>query len=161
MAFFSKLFEKVGGENNGMLPETPLQVSQSNKVKQNLPIDILHDFLKQDFEERGFIDGQKNPDVSNRILIKRDWEINVREVVTEYKRRINALDTQITIQNSARNLFQIAKCEQLKTLYYDHLERVAKLDEDFKAEKPEISGVLISYDNGFSRGVNFIASQIV
>jgi len=165
MSIFRGLFGK--GEEN-ILPDNEFSPqSNSSKitaVSQNLPIDIIYDFLKQDFEEKGFMDAQKNPDITNRNhnkeLIKSDFGIKVREVLTEYNRLKQLVEIQITVNTSACSTFQLAISNQKKQLYTDHIAEIGILNEDFKAGKLEVIKVLTSYDCGFDRGVIYVSNNI-
>jgi len=164
MSIFNRLFgndKKNILSNNGILLQGNSQKIRA--VSQNLPIDIIYDFLKQDFDEKGYIDAQRNPDITNqnhnKELIKADFEIKVREVLTEYYRLIQLAETQIALNTRSGNTFQVSVYDQKKQLYTDHVERINTMNDDFKAGKPEIIKVLTSYDSGFNRGIIYVSDN--
>lgn len=122
-----------------------------------MPIDLIYSFLKEDYEAKGYDDALSNPDVSykekNKSIIKSNLEIKFKQVRLKYVDILREIDFHVSSRQQAGLVDLVRELENKKETYEHHLEELNKMEQDFANEEPYMTGMLLSYDKGFLRGL--------
>lgn len=161
-------FFKQKKEEAPLLPEIKKEdfVDESNPSSDGkititygtgMPIDLIYNFLKEDYERKGYEDALSNPDMSyrdtNKEIIKSELEVKFKQVRLKYNDVLRELDFHITTRTQAGLVDLVRQLETEKETYLQHTKELNQMEEDFINQKPYIIGMLLSYDKGFSRGL--------
>ena len=152
------------GDDN-LLPELKLNnrlniaapVSKEDETTVSMPLDEIYNYLRIDFESRGYEDALSNPDISYRDLNKQLLVSNLKVLFKQIK--------QIYIDNLKTNDFHIKSREQAglidivdllknrKETLENHLAEINKMENDLENKVDYMVGMLLSYERGFLRGL--------
>jgi len=141
--------------HNGLTIPTP--VTKEDEMIVSMPLDEIYNYLRIDFESRGYEDALSNPDISYRDLNKQLLVSNLKVLFKQIK--------QIYIDNLKTNDFHIKSREQAglidivdllknrKETLENHLAEINKMENDLENKVDYMVGMLLSYERGFLRGL--------
>lgn len=128
-----------------------------------MPIDLIYNFLKEDYDSKGYGDALNNPDISyrdmNKDIIKSKLEVMFKQVSLKYNDVLRELDFQITTRTQAGLVDLVRQLESKKETYLQHIKELNQMKQDFIDQKPYMTGMLLSYDKGFSKGLAAISLE--
>jgi len=141
--------------HNGLTISAP--VTKEDEMIVSMPLDEIYNYLRIDFESRGYEDALSNPDISYRDLNKQLLVSNLKVLFKQIK--------QIYIDNLKTNDFHIKSREQAglidivdllknrKETLENHLAEINKMENDLENKVDYMVGMLLSYERGFLRGL--------
>jgi len=140
---------------NGLSIAAP--VTKQDEMTVSMPLDEIYNYLRIDFESRGYEDALSNPDISYRDLNKQLLVSNLKVLFKQIK--------QIYIDNLKTNDFHIKSREQAglidivdllknrRETLENHLAEINKMETDLENKVDYMVGMLLSYERGFLRGL--------
>jgi hypothetical protein len=121
------------------------------------PIDVIYNYLKDDYESKGYNDALTNPDSSykemNKSMIKSNLEVKFKQVRLRYEDDLQTIEFHITSRKEAGLIELVKELETKKDILLKHIKELNKMEEDFINEVPYMTGMLFSYERGFLRGL--------
>lgn len=121
------------------------------------PIDLIYNFLKDDYESKGYDDALTNPDTSykemNKSMIKSALEVKFKQVQRRYEDDLRKIDFHINSRKEAGLVELVKELETKKEILMQHVDELNTMEQDFINEKPYMMGMLYSYERGFVRGL--------
>ena len=121
------------------------------------PIDLIYNFLKDDYECKGYDDALTNPDTSykemNKSMIKSSLEIKFKQVHRKYEDDLRTIDFHINSRKEAGLVELVKELETKKEILLQHVTELNTMEQDFINEVPYMMGMLFSYERGFLRGL--------
>ena len=132
-------------------------VSKDDEMTVSMPLDEIYNYLRIDFESRGYEDALSNPDTSYRDMNKQLLVSNLKVLFKQIK--------QIYIDNLKTNDFHIKSREQAglidivellknrRETLENHLTEINKMETDLENNVDYMVGMLLSYERGFLRGL--------
>lgn len=130
-----------------------------------MPIDLIYQYLKDDYETRGYEDALCNPDRSykemNKVLIRSNLEVMLRQVNLKYKTYLSEIDSQIETRQQSGLIDVVDQLRSKSVLYKEHLRLLDEMDNDLKNDKPYMVGMLLSYERGFLRGLAALSMEVI
>ena len=162
--FFRKkqvLVEEPTMEQNLVVEETQNEKPVNGMVTitygTGKPIDLIYNFLKDDYESKGYDDALTNPDTSykemNKSMIKSSLEIKFRQVHRKYEDDLRTIDFHINSRKEAGLVELVKELETKKEILLQHVKELNTMEQDFINEAPYMMGMLFSYERGFLRGL--------
>lgn len=169
MSFFSNLFKKRRTEEtitrDIFVDDTDPNENSTNTVSSlyntNFPIDAIYAFVRKNMEDEGYNDAlccSDNYYKEKKIkIIKKELKTLFNQINLKYSDEIKRLDHKIIIAQELYLNGNVVRYNNQKKIMQDHIEQLKKLESDFDNNENIMTGMLDSYEMGFSRGV---ASQI-
>ena len=121
------------------------------------PIDLIYNFLKDDYESKGYDDSLTNPDTSykemNKSMIRSSLEIKFKQVHRKYEDDLRTIDFHINSRKEAGLVELVKELETKKEILLQHVKELNTMEQDFINEAPYMMGMLFSYERGFLRGL--------
>ncbi len=121
------------------------------------PIDLIYNFLRDDYESKGYDDALTNPDTSykemNKSMIKSALEVKFKQVQRRYEDDLKKIDFHINSRKEAGLVELVKELETKKEILLQHVNELNTMERDFIGEKPYMMGMLYSYERGFVRGL--------
>ena len=121
------------------------------------PIDLIYNFLKDDYENKGYEDALTNPDSSykemNKSMIKSSLEVKFKQVQRRYEDDLRKIDFHIKSRQDAGLIELVKELETKKEILQQHVSELNTMEQDFLNEKPYMMGMLYSYERGFVKGL--------
>ena len=159
--------EEIVENGNRETDETESVGNSSSTVLINygtgMPIDLIYSFLKEDYETKGYDDALSNPDVSykemNKSMIRSNLEIKFRQVKLKYTDNLRNLDFHIKSRSEAGLVDLVKQLEMKKEMLLQHMEELNRLERDFQENVPYMTGMLLSYERGFLRGLGALSLE--
>ena len=126
-------------------------------------IDLIYNFLKDDYESKGYDDALTNPDSSykemNKSMIKSSLEIKFKQVQRRYEDDLRKIDFHIKSRKDAGLIELVKELETKKEILQQHVSELNTMEQDFINEKPYMMGMLYSYERGFVKGLAAISLE--
>ena len=120
-------------------------------------IDLIYNFLKDDYESKGYDDALTNPDSSykemNKAMIKSSLEVKFKQVRRRYQDDLRTIDFHINSRKEAGLIELVKELETKKEILLQHVKELNTMEQDFIDEVPYMMGMLFSYERGFLRGL--------
>ena len=120
-------------------------------------IDLIYNFLKDDYESKGYDDALTNPDSSykemNKAMIKSSLEVKFKQVRRRYEDDLRTIDFHINSRKEAGLIELVKELETKKEILLQHVKELNTMEQDFMSETPYMMGMLFSYERGFLRGL--------
>ena len=120
-------------------------------------IDLIYNFLKDDYESKGYDDALTNPDSSykemNKAMIKSSLEVKFKQVRRRYEDDLRTIDFHINSRKEAGLIELVKELETKKEILLQHVKELNTMEQDFLNEAPYMMGMLFSYERGFLRGL--------
>ena len=120
-------------------------------------IDLIYNFLKDDYESKGYDDALTNPDSSykemNKAMIKSSLEVKFKQVRRRYEDDLRTIDFHINSRKEAGLIELVKELETKKEILLQHVKELNTMEQDFMNEAPYMMGMLFSYERGFLRGL--------
>lgn len=159
--------EEIVENGNRETDETESAGNSSSTVLINygtgMPIDLIYSFLKEDYETKGYDDALSNPDVSykemNKSMIRSNLEIKFRQVKLKYTDNLRNLDFHIKSRSEAGLVDLVKQLEMKKEMLLQHMEELNRMERDFQENVPYMTGMLLSYERGFLRGLGALSLE--
>ena len=162
--FFRKkqmLVEEPTMEQNLVVEETqnekPVNSIVTITYGTGKPIDLIYNFLKDDYESKGYDDSLTNPDTSykemNKSMIRSSLEIKFKQVQRKYEDDLRTIDFHINSRKEAGLIELVKELETKKEILLQHVKELNTMEQDFINEAPYMMGMLFSYERGFLRGL--------
>ncbi len=82
-----------------------------------------------------------------------------KQVSIKYNDVLRELDFQITTRTQAGLVDLVRQLESKKETYLQHIKELNQMKQDFIDQKPYMTGMLLSYDKGFSKGLAAISLE--
>lgn len=180
MSFFTRWFKKnVPQEEHpqptAAIPEIKKEdfIDESDPTDQfgtysitygtQLPIDLIYSFLKEDYQNKAYLDALTNPDKSykevNMAIIRSELEVKFKQVLIKYGDMLREIDFHILSRTQA-GLTDVV--EQLKTrqkTYQRHVEEIIQMRNDLEKGELYMVGIFKSYEVGFTRGLASLSME--
>ena len=155
------LVEKPTIEQNVLVEETNEEKPVNNIVTitygTGKAIDLIYNFLKDDYESKGYDDALTNPDSSykemNKAMIKSSLEVKFKQVRRRYEDDLRTIDFHINSRKEAGLIELVKELETKKEILLQHVKELNTMEQDFMNEAPYMMGMLFSYERGFLRGL--------
>lgn len=162
--FFRKkqmMVEEPSVEQNVLVEETNEEKSVNNVITitygTGKAIDLIYDFLRDDYESKGYEDALTNPDSSykemNKSMIKCSLEVKFKQVRRRYEDDLYTIDFHINSRKEAGLVELVKEFETKKEILLQHVKELNTMEQDFIDEAPYMMGMLYSYERGFLRGL--------
>ena len=120
-------------------------------------IDLIYNFLKDDYESKGYDDALTNPDSSykemNKAMIKSSLEVKFKQVRRRYEDDLRTIDFHINSRKEAGLIELVKELETKKEILLQHVKELNTMEQDFMNGAPYMMGMLFSYERGFLRGL--------
>jgi hypothetical protein len=124
-------------------------------------IDLLYQFLDQDFAGTGYNDTLTNPDThhleQNIQLIFIELQRTVNKVTTFYEDFIQEIDFHIESRSRSGMVDTVEELKMKKTIAQSHISKIAQIEDDLHNNKGTALGVTMSYTKGFKNGLAAIS----
>ena len=148
-------------EQNVLVEETNEEKPVNNIVTitygTGKAIDLIYNFLKDDYESKGYDDALTNPDSSykemNKAMIKSSLEVKFKQVRRRYEDDLRTIDFHINSRKEAGLIELVKELETKKEILLQHVKELNTMEQDFLNEAPYMMGMLYSYERGFLRGL--------
>ena len=148
-------------EQNVLVEETNEEKPVNNVVTitygTGKAIDLIYNFLKDDYESKGYDDALTNPDSSykemNKAMIKSSLEVKFKQVRRRYQDDLRTIDFHINSRKEAGLIELVKELETKKEILLQHVKELNTMEQDFIDEAPYMMGMLFSYERGFLRGL--------
>ena len=148
-------------EQNVLVKETNDEKEVNNVVTitygTGKAIDLIYNFLKDDYESKGYDDALTNPDSSykemNKAMIKSSLEVKFKQVRRRYDDDLHTIDFHINSRKEAGLIELVKELETKKEILLQHVKELNTMEQDFMNETPYMMGMLYSYERGFLRGL--------
>jgi len=148
-------------EQNVLVEETNEEKPVNNVVTitygTGKAIDLIYNFLKDDYESKGYDDALTNPDSSykemNKAMIKSSLEVKFKQVRRRYEDDLRTIDFHINSRKEAGLIELVKELETKKEILLQHVKELNTMEQDFLNEAPYMMGMLYSYERGFLRGL--------
>lgn len=148
-------------EQNVLVEETNEEKTVNNVVTitygTGKAIDLIYNFLKDDYESKGYDDALTNPDSSykemNKAMIKSSLEVKFKQVRRRYEDDLRTIDFHINSRKEAGLIELVKELETKKEILLQHVKELNTMEQDFLNEAPYMVGMLYSYERGFLRGL--------
>lgn len=155
------LVEEPTSEQNVLVEETNEEKPVNNIVTitygTGKAIDLIYNFLKDDYESKGYDDALTNPDSSykemNKAMIKSSLEVKFKQVRRRYEDDLRTIDFHINSRKEAGLIELVKELETKKEILLQHVKELNTMEQDFMNEAPYMMGMLFSYERGFLRGL--------
>ena len=155
------LVEEPTIEQNVLVEETNEEKPVNNVVTitygTGKAIDLIYNFLKDDYESKGYDDALTNPDSSykemNKAMIKSSLEVKFKQVRRRYQDDLRTIDFHINSRKEAGLIELVKELETKKEILLQHVKELNTMEQDFIDEAPYMMGMLFSYERGFLRGL--------
>lgn len=155
------LVEEPTIEQNVLVEETNEEKPVNNIVTitygTGKAIDLIYNFLKDDYESKGYDDALTNPDSSykemNKAMIKSSLEVKFKQVRRRYEDDLRTIDFHINSRKEAGLIELVKELETKKEILLQHVKELNTMEQDFLNEAPYMMGMLFSYERGFLRGL--------
>ena len=122
-----------------------------------MPIDLIYNDLKEDYEQKGYEDAICNPDMSykemNQSIIRHNIEIKFEQVILKYNDDLHDIDFHIESRSQAGLIDVVKQLKTKRETLQRHVDKLHEMEADFRNEVPYMMGVLLSYERGFLRGL--------
>lgn len=122
-----------------------------------LPIDIIYNFLKEDYENKAYRDALTNPDKSyketNLVIIRSNLEIKFKQAALRYEDMLQDIDFHIQSRTQAGLSDIVELLKSKKETYIKHLAEISKMKKDLENDELYMTGIFKSYEVGFTRGL--------
>ena len=151
------LVEEPTIEQNVLVEETNEEKPVNNIVTitygTGKAIDLIYNFLKDDYESKGYDDALTNPDSSykemNKAMIKSSLEVKFKQVRRRYEDDLRTIDFHINSRKEAGLIELVKELETKKEILLQHVKELNTMEQDFLNEAPYMMGMLFSYERGF------------
>ena len=151
------LVEEPTMEQNVLVEDTNEEKSTNNLITitygTGKAIDLIYNFLKDDYESKGYDDALTNPDSSykemNKSMIKSALEIKFKQVRRKYEDDLRTIDFHINSRKEAGLIELVKELETKKEILLQHIKELNAMEQDFMNEVPYMMGMLFSYERGF------------
>ena len=148
-------------EQNVLVEETNEEKPVNSKITitygTGKAIDLIYNFLKDDYESKGYDDALTNPDSSykemNKAMIKSSLEVKFKQVRRRYEDDLRTIDFHINSRKEAGLIELVKELETKKEILLQHVKELNTMEKDFMDEAPYMMGMLYSYERGFLRGL--------
>ena len=148
-------------EDEGLVNEANEEKPVSNIVTitygTGKPIDLIYNFLKDDYESKGYDDALTNPDTSykemNKLMIRSSLEVKFKQVHRKYEDDLRTIDFHIISRKEAGLIELVKELETKKEILLQHIKELNTMEQDFINEAPYMMGMFFSYERGFLRGL--------
>ena len=122
-----------------------------------MPIDLIYNDLKEDYEQKGYEDALCNPDMSykemNQSIIRHNIEIKFEQVILKYNDDLRDIDFHIESRAQAGLVDVVKQLKTKRETLQKHVDKLHEMETDFRNKAPYMMGVLLSYERGFLRGL--------
>ena len=176
MGFFD-LFRRKATSNNGDLhpdnglPEIyddttsdhpdPNAKPESPGFGIKSPIDVIYNYLSEDYENRAYNDALTNPDISykdtNLLIIRSNLEVKFKQVLLTYDNMLRELDFHIQSRAQAGLSDVVELLKVRKATYEQHVQEIHRMKGDLDRGELYMSGIFKSYEVGYLRGLASIS----
>lgn len=128
-----------------------------------MPIDLIYNYLREDYEDRGYKDALCNPDNMyknmNKDLIKSNLEILFKQVVLRYKDDLRVVDFHIKTRSDAGLVDVVEQLKTRKETLHEHMSQLQEMEVALSNNEPHMTGMLVSYERGFMRGLAALSME--
>lgn len=146
-------------ENNSIVSKKP-EIWKTNyfvDYRTDLPIDYIHGFLNQDYEDNGYRDALALQDISYKNVkisaIRAKFETKLKQVILKYEDMMRESDYHINSRAQAGLSDIVYLLKSKKETYLRHLEILNKMKEDYEKEDFSKFAIFKTYEAGFIRGL--------
>jgi len=179
MGFFSTLFgnsDKKSTPSVNQIEAEPLKEIKENDFIDNsdpnaddsintktitygssMPIDLIYQFLKEDYETKGYEDALCNPDNSykemNKTIIRNNLEVRFKQVKLKYMDDVREIDFHIQSRAQAGLVDVVELLKARKQTLTEHQQQLEEMERDLRNGSGYMIGMLLSYERGFLRGL--------
>lgn len=172
MGFFDLFKKKVDSNNdnhnpNNELPEIkedvfidntePSEKSESIAFGLKPPIEIIYNYLTEDYEIKAYNDALTNPDKSykdtNLEIIRSKLEVKFKQVLLAYDNMLREIEFHIKSRSQAGLTDLVEQLRVKKATYEMHVQQIHKMKEDLDSGELYMIGIFKSYEVGFLRGL--------
>mgnify|MGYP000561198248 CR=1 FL=1 len=161
------MVEELAENGNQVTDETESDEKDNSSViikyGTGMPIDLVFSFLKEDYETKGYDDALSNPDISykemNKSMIRSNLEIKFHQVKLRYTDDLRNLDFHIKSRSEAGLVDLVKQLEMEKEMLLQHIEELDKMEQDFQENVPYMTGMLLSYERGFLKGLGALSLE--
>ncbi len=164
LTFFKK---NKDGRNVAEVPSVPVNASavstdntsQLNgaSVHDGQGIFLIYNYLRQDFETRGYNDALTSPDEGYRNdnikLIKYDLEILIHQVRTYHDSLMKDIEFHIHSRERAGLIDLVDELRIKQTDLLDHIEKVKTFEQALQIDTGLCERAILSYKRGFMKGM--------
>ena len=117
-----------------------------------MPIDLIYQFLKEDYETKGYEDALCNPDNSykemNKVIIRNNLEVKLK-----YMDDVREIDFHIQSRAQAGLVDVVEQLKTRKQTLTEHQRQLEEMERDLRNNTGYMIGMLLSYERGFLRGL--------
>jgi hypothetical protein len=148
-------------DNSNPIEEDKVSISYGTMM----PIDIIYQYLKEDYETKGYEDALCNPDNSykemNKTIIRNNLEIKMQQVKLKYKNDISDIAFHISSRQQAGLIDIVEQLRTRKLILEEHLEIIEGMEGDLERNNGYMIGMLLSYERGFLRGLAALSLETI
>ena len=180
MGFFSRLFSSRKKEQSEEVSQKEVlpEIKESEFVDNSdpnaestvslvygtsMPIDIVYQYLKEDYETKGYEDALSNPDNSykdmNKQIIRYNLDVLLQQVKLRYSDDLKELDFHISSRSQAGLVDIVDQLKTRRTILTEHLSILEKMEQNFSENIGYMNGMLLSYERGFLRGLGALSLE--
>jgi hypothetical protein len=138
-------------------PSEVTKSSQFIKFGSDLPIDIIYDLLKEDYETKAYKDALTNPDRSykekNIAILRSTLDLKFKQVTLKYDDMLREIEVHIKTRGEAGLPDLVELLKSRKETYLNHKQTLEQMKDDLNNEEHYMIGIFTSYDVGFTRGL--------
>lgn len=128
-------------------------------------IQLLYDFLDNNYELKGYDDALRNPDTThldqNVVALKNDLERLIRKVKTFYEDFIRQINFHIASRSRSGMVDTVEELSVKKEIAESHIKQVIEIEEQAKLNQGVGHGIIISYTRGFRNGLAAISGHFI
>ena len=95
----------------------------------------------------------------NKSMIRSNLEIKFRQVKLKYTDNLRNLDFHIKSRSEAGLVDLVKQLEMKKEMLLQHMEELYRMERDFQENVPYMTGMLLSYERGFLRGLGALSLE--
>ncbi|MFZ4860758.1 hypothetical protein ACL9RF_01090 [Sphingobacterium sp. Mn56C] len=159
--------EKAEENGNILIPEKVFieKIDAESPANLNTAVGIqaIYNYLKLDFESKGFNDALVSPDEKykqdNLKLIKYDLEIILHQVKTYHDSMVKEIDFHISSRSRAGLVDLVEELQTKKADLLEHMGKVYEIDKSLKEDTGLFERAILAYQRGFTKGLSSITQS--
>ncbi|MFV0397850.1 MAG: hypothetical protein ACK5JU_07515 [Bacteroidales bacterium] len=120
-------------------------------------IDLIYDYLNQDFENMGYNDALCSPDIAYKekakIIISFRLKVLIDQIKIKYQDDLREIEFHIDSRSKAGLIDMIFKLNTNKEKLTQHYDKLLEIEKSLQDQNSYLNGMTLAYEKGFMRGL--------
>lgn len=127
------------------------------KYGTEMPIDVIFNFIRRDFESDGYADALVSSDPTYKAtkegMIRNELKMLFTQVGLKYKNDISMIDVEIENYRQACLMTCVSSMQSRRSTFQEHLDKLHEMEEQLDNNDPRMMIMIESYRRGFLKGM--------